>query len=69
MELRCYWLCLKAFLANLLKWSGIWYDLCKTQILTRYLFSALKNFLLNRSGITEGPIPVFKSIWGERKYR
>ena len=42
-------------------------QLCKTQILTRYLFSALKNFLLNRSGITEGPIPVFKSrpIWGQ----
>ena len=46
-------------------------QLCKTQILTRYLFSALKNFLLNRSGITEGPIPVFKSrpIWGQRKDR
>ena len=49
-------------------------QLCKTQILTRYLFSALKNFLLHRSGITKGPylfsrVGLFgvKGTWWQKK--
>ena len=59
VELRCCWLCEGVIIATL---GGL--------VFGTHLFSVfcIEEFLLNRSGITEGPVPVFKSrpIWGQR---